>query len=123
MRFPRGVRGQRVRLADRFWDKVDKSGGADACWPWKAARTTNGYGVIRGDAPAGTPANLRAHRVAYELSTGERLPRFIPGVTVELRHKCDNRLCCNPSHLETGTRQQNVDDMISRGRHWRQRAA
>ena len=21
----------------RFWEKVDRSGGLDACWPWRAA--------------------------------------------------------------------------------------
>lgn len=33
-----------------------------------------------------------------------------------IRHKCDNRLCCNPFHLEEGTQYMNVRDMIERGR-------
>ena len=33
-----------------------------------------------------------------------------------IRHKCDNRLCMNPEHLESGTLQQNADDRVSRGR-------
>ena len=112
----RGVRGVRIPYADRFWEKVDKRGGPNACWNWLAARTTNGYGIIRGDAPAGVACNLRAHRVAWELSTGQKFPAHIPGKTIELRHKCDNRLCCNPRHLEVGMRIDNVMDMYRRGR-------
>lgn len=28
----------------RFWRKVDKSGGPDACWPWLASTHPGGYG-------------------------------------------------------------------------------
>jgi hypothetical protein len=34
----------------------------------------------------------------------------------ETCHHCDNCLCVNPGHLYFGTRQQNVNDAISRGR-------
>lgn len=33
-------------------------------------------------------------------------------------HSCDVPECLNPSHLRWGSRQDNVDDMISRGRGW-----
>ena len=33
-----------------------------------------------------------------------------------LRHTCDNRACCNPTHLVLGTTQDNSDDMVARGR-------
>jgi len=31
-------------------------------------------------------------------------------------HKCDNRLCVNPEHLYAGTRRDNSNDVITRGR-------
>lgn len=33
-------------IAARFWSKVDKSGGKNACWPWMAGSFPPGYGVF-----------------------------------------------------------------------------
>ncbi len=93
-------------LEQRFWSKVDKSGGVDACWPWTACIGTNGYGNFKFEGK-----NKNAHRVAYELVHGP-VDR-----NMEIRHHCDNKLCCNDSHLEPGTRLENVRDAIERGRH------
>jgi HNH endonuclease len=76
--------------ARRFWGKVDRSGGPDACWPWTASRK-EGYGQFwtnREHNPI-----PRAHRVAYELTHGE-----IPEGHL-VHHLCENRLCVNPAHL------------------------
>jgi len=35
---------------------------------------------------------------------------------LDVRHKCDNRHCINPEHLEHGTRKENVNDMLIRNR-------
>jgi hypothetical protein len=50
------------------------------------------------------------HRIAYELWVGE-----IPDGHL-IRHKCDERSCINPTHLETGLAQDNYNDMVERGR-------
>lgn len=52
----------------------------------------------------------RLHRIIYEMNYGE-IPKGLL-----IRHKCDNPNCCNIEHLEIGTSQDNVNDMIERGR-------
>jgi len=37
-------------------------------------------------------------------------------INLDVRHKCDNRKCINPEHLEHGTRKENVNDMLIRNR-------
>jgi hypothetical protein len=53
----------------------------------------------------------RIYRTVYELNHGP-IPK---GLVV--RHKCDNRLCINPAHLELGTTKDNAMDREMRGRN------
>lgn len=87
----------------RFWSKVN-IGAADACWPWLAS-TKNGYGQIN----VGGEISY-AHRLSYEFANGE-----IPS-GLFVCHRCDNKSCVNPVHLFLGTQQDNMDDMIAKGR-------
>jgi hypothetical protein len=83
----------------RFWTRVDRSGGAEACWPWTGHLSPRGYGVVRynGKMP-------RAHRLAYHFRVGP-----LPDVRVlQLDHRCRVRHCCNPSHLELVTARENL---------------
>lgn len=52
----------------------------------------------------------KIHRHIYEECFGE-----IPKGLI-IRHKCDNPSCINPEHLEVGTHQDNIKDMMLRGR-------
>lgn len=92
-------------LADRFWEKVDKTGGPDACWPWTAARNKDGYGMFGWSRCV----MKYAHRVAWILTNG-------PTEAPHTRHTCDNPPCCNPAHILEGDAGSNHADMIERGR-------
>lgn len=89
---------------DRFWSKVDSSGGETACWPWTASRDDKGYGWF-----ALNRRMRRAHTVAYRLVHGDPPDGHI------VRHQCDNPPCCNPLHLESGTKKDNAQDVCQRG--------
>jgi len=93
---------------ERFWQRVNRSDDPDSCWPWTGSKHADGYGKLRWHG-----GNVLSHRKAYELANGD-IPE---GLCV--RHKCDNRPCCNPAHLEVGTWADNVNDKVSRGRHRR----
>jgi hypothetical protein len=53
---------------------------------------------------------IRLHRLIYMKYHGP-----VPEGMI-VRHKCDNRLCVNPEHLELGTKNDNVQDAVARNR-------
>lgn len=76
------------------------------CWEWMASKNAGGYGRIRAKNTM-----CLAHRISWEIFCGD-IPR---GLCV--CHKCDNPSCVNPDHLFIGTRQDNMDDMLKKGRY------
>lgn len=97
-------------VADRFWEKVDRSGGPDACWPWIAALEHDGYGRFQ-TSHQGQARKVRAPRMAWLLTHGD-----IPDALC-ICHRCDNPPCCNPAHLWLGTNLENTQDKMQKGRH------
>lgn len=78
----------------------------------EAEEDVNGCWIVTSHKPdsVGYPVykQERVHRYMYKKHYGD-IPK---GMVV--RHKCDNKMCCNPSHFELGTQQDNVNDFIFR---------
>lgn len=113
-------------LEAKFWEKVDKRG-PDDCWLWLASvgpSTERGPGgVIRHHADSyghmgvwrdGRWKTEGAHRISYMLANGEW-----PKSGEQVAHRCDRRLCVNPTHLFLTDNGGNVADMIAKGRQAR----
>jgi hypothetical protein len=76
------------------------------CWEWPGWVNRQGYSVL-----SYRSTNVRGHRLAYMLWKGP----IVDGMFV--CHHCDNRRCINPEHLFIGTRSDNTQDCLSKGRH------
>lgn len=77
------------------------------CWLWLGSVSTSGYGRVTHRAMGGA---LQAHRASWMVFRG----KILDGLFV--LHKCDVRPCVNPDHLFLGTHQDNMRDMVSKGR-------
>jgi hypothetical protein len=81
------------------------------CWLWQRAtqkideRGRGGYAMLTYNDKWQT-----GHRAVYQEWVGP-----IPTTRFVL-HTCDVRHCMNPDHLWLGTQQQNMDDMVRKGR-------
>jgi predicted DNA-binding protein (UPF0251 family) len=95
-------------VIERVLDKVVRIP-FSGCWIFTGASNEFGYGIV-GTGGRGMP-NDRAHRITYKHFHGE-----IPS-GMFVCHECDVPSCCNPSHLFLGTNQDNVDDMVKKGRN------
>ncbi len=79
----------RDTFAVRFWQKVNVTG---ECWEWTGAKNAEGYGQIRLGPRGSTP--LKAHRAVLIL-LGFDIPEYIV-----VHHRCGNRSCVKPLHLD-----------------------
>ena len=87
---------------ERFEEKINKT---KNCWLWTGGKVTGGYGSFKIDGE-----KILAHRFSYLQYVGA-----IPD-GMNVCHSCDVPACVNPDHLWIGTQQDNVDDMINKGR-------
>lgn len=105
----------RKNTPEHFWSRVAVKG-EDECWEWLGSKTNSRYGSLHWN-----DKTVQAHRVAAYLNglitaphTGRR--RTDPVSKFSVLHKCDNRLCCNPTHLEVGDYTKNQCDAYARAR-------
>ena len=87
-----------------FYDKLQPNGD---CLEWNGGFLYNGYGRTKAYGKYWSTHRLALHLEGIDV-TGHMV-----------LHSCDNRRCCNPNHLRTGTQQDNMDDRNSRGRQAR----
>jgi len=100
----------RTHYSELFWSNVLRPD-PGACWEWQSGCNAYGYGQFMIWKVKKAPEI--SHRMAWMLTYGP-IP---PGKCV--LHRCDNRRCCNPSHLFLGTRPDNTADMVHKERHAR----
>jgi hypothetical protein len=72
----------------------------------------DGYPMIkRRPVSTGVLETKPTSRFVYEDFNEVKLPSEL-----FVRHKCDNKMCVNPDHLETGSHKDNMNDMKTRKR-------
>ena len=72
--------------------KVDETTG---CWVWQRAVNSSGYGHLYVDG-----VHKYAHVHYYEIANGEVGDNGREYTASQVHHKCGNKLCVNPEHLE-----------------------
>lgn len=91
------------RIIDRLSTRYVET--EDGCHIFIGHKDKDGYGIIRYDGPL-----YKAHRLVWMGYFGS-----IP-LGMNILHACDNPSCINHRHLFVGTQQDNVNDMIAKGR-------
>lgn len=101
---------QKTDMDTRFWRFIEKG---PRCWLWTGSRDAepNDYGQFYDST---VKRARRSHVVMWELVHGKKVPK---GKVV--RHSCDTPACVKPQHLILGGQNDNVRDMVSRGRQAR----
>lgn len=92
---------------NRFWSKVGFTANPDCCWEYNGTINKNGYGYID-LIHESKRVKFKAHRLSYFLTNKKDPFGYV------VMHKCDNRKCCNPKHLELGDDKQNHDDRFKK---------
>lgn len=104
-------------MSERFWKKVS-TGLEHECWPFTGCRTGGRdgktYGLFTRSRKEPGIRSVYAHRMAFCLSQNIDITTLEREIVI--RHKCDNPICCNPAHLESGSQADNAGDMVARGR-------
>lgn len=94
--------GRPRNTEEAFWAKVSTTDHR-FCWPWRGS-FKNGYGRFTQNR-----IEHYAHRYAWSIYNGP-----VPD-GMHVMHRCNNKDCCNPLHLELGTPSENTRDAYQDG--------
>lgn len=97
--------GRKKTELQRFFEKVELTN--DGCWEWKAGYKSR-YPRFK---KTGARQSMLGHRYAYQTFVGDIPPNHF------VCHRCDNNKCVNPFHLKACTHEENMDEMVLRGRN------
>lgn len=83
------------------------------CWNWDGRVDRNGYSVLSVRNKDGYKQTFfNGHRIMYRAFVAP-----IEDAKLVISHKCHNRKCINPDHLDLVTQAENVQEQIARGTH------
>ena len=93
---------------ERVMTKIEKDGDT-GCWLWKGQLFHDGYGKTWYNGKG-----ERLHRVMYAIANGLEMSD-LDCVRHVVCGKLGNKHCCNPDHLENGSHEDNMRDMVKDG--------
>lgn len=86
------------------WTVVQRVADLGPCWEFDGPKMGKGYGSVQIDGRA-----YLAHRISFDHHNPPLKPCEVA------RHRCDNKTCVNPDHIERGSRADNNRDARERG--------
>lgn len=99
---------RRENIIGRIMDRVEIDP-ETKCWNWQGP--TSGSGRGGGYARM----SLDSQTVAVHIVTFTHFYGYVPSKK-QVDHLCNNRLCCNPDHLELVTHKENQRRRVARAR-------
>jgi hypothetical protein len=97
-------------IVNRFKSYLEEQ--PNGCIEWTGYRTAKGYGKFNIFVKTNTRTySVRAHRFSYALHYGiDKLPSGTDKTQkrMVIHHKCENKSCVNPLHLESVTDRFNL---------------
>jgi hypothetical protein len=92
-------------LTERLEEKIERIP-ESGCWIWMGSVAYREYGIISYQGK-----RYKVHRLMWELHNNKKIPEGM-----EALHRCDTPPCMNPDHIFIGTKKDNMQDCIKKGR-------